>query len=300
MPQPVHFFWKTRIAPTPSGFLHLGNVLSFAITAAIAEKTNAKILLRIDDLDRERVRKEYVQDIFDTLNFLEIPWHEGPRNFQEYEREYSQIHRLDLYRGALEELRKSGQLFACTCSRAQVRANSADEIYSGTCRDKVLPLEAKGVNWRLRTERAKEITIHTLLEGVIKTNLSAGMQDCVVRKKDGYPAYQLVSVVDDLHFGVDLIVRGRDLYDSTLAQAYLASVLNADGLKNITFHHHLLLIAGSGGKLSKSTGDTSVHYLRQHGKKPSDIYTEIAAMLGFEENVKDWRQLAEFVGFKKM
>src|SRR5579863_8142302 len=139
MPELTRSFSKTRIAPTPSGFLHLGNALSFAITAAIAERTNAKILLRIDDLDRERVRKEYVQDIFDTLNFLEIPWHEGPRNFSEYETEYSQIHRLKWYQTALEQLKNSGQVFACNCSRAQIRANNPDEIYPGTCREKALP-----------------------------------------------------------------------------------------------------------------------------------------------------------------
>src|SRR3546814_5255566 len=89
---------KTPIAPTPSGFLHLGNVLSFSLTAGLAAKMNARIVLRIDDLDRERVRKRYVQDIFDTLDFLEISWHEGPANFGEYQREHSQLHRLDLYR----------------------------------------------------------------------------------------------------------------------------------------------------------------------------------------------------------
>src|SRR5579863_2523232 len=157
MPELTRSFSKTRIAPTPSGFLHLGNALSFAITAAIAERTNAKILLRIDDLDRERVRKEYVQDIFDTLNFLEIPWHEGPRDFREYEKEYSQIHRMALYDDALEELRDSGNVFACTCSRAQIRAVSPDEIYPGTCRDNAISLNAKEVSWRLPTDSAKEI-----------------------------------------------------------------------------------------------------------------------------------------------
>lgn len=294
MPE-ARVYSKTRIAPTPSGFLHLGNALSFAITAAIAEKADAKILLRIDDLDRERVRKEYVQDIFDTLNFLEIPWHEGPRNFREYENEYSQIHRLDLYNDALEELRKSGQLFACTCSRTQIRDTSPDEIYPGTCRDKAMPLETKGVSWRLRTESAEEIEINTLDQGIIKTRLPMAMQDFVVRKKDGYPSYQLASVIDDVHFGVDLVVRGQDLFDSTLAQSYLASTLQAEAFRKATFHHHSLLKAPSGGKLSKSAGDTSIRYLREQGKKPSDVYTELGAMLGQKEHVKNWQQLGEVV-----
>src|ERR1700755_812419 len=117
MDEGIKHFKKTRIAPTPSGFLHLGNAYSFALTAALAEKYGAKILLRIDDLDRERVQKEYVQDIFDTLNFLELPWDEGPRNVMELERDWSQIHRMGLYKEALDLLREEGDLFACNCSR---------------------------------------------------------------------------------------------------------------------------------------------------------------------------------------
>ena len=286
----THQFKKTRIAPTPSGFLHLGNVLSFAITAAMAEQAGAKILLRIDDLDRDRVRKEYVQDIFDTLDFLEIPWHEGPRNFEEYGSEFSQVHRLPLYNNVLDELKQNGQLFACTCSRAQ-----AGGIYAGTCRDKNIPFDEKGVSWRLKTDISHEIAVNTLNKGIIKTNLPAAMQDFVARKKDGYPAYQLASVIDDLHFGVDLVVRGEDLWDSTLAQLYLAFALHAGTFQQATFYHHRLLAGKDGGKLSKSAGDTSINYLRGQGKKPHDIYTQIATMLGYDEPAKDWRQLSELI-----
>jgi len=284
-------FTKTRIAPTPSGFLHLGNVFSFVITAAIADQAGAKILLRIDDLDRDRVRREYVQDIFDTLNFLDIPWHEGPRNYAEYETEFSQMHRLKLYGAALEELRQSGQLFACNCSRAQVRMNNPGEIYAGTCRDKHIAFDAKDLSWRLKTGIAKDIAVNTLNQGVVKTYLPAAMQDFVVRKKDGYPAYQLASLIDDQYFGVDLVIRGEDLWDSTLAQLQLASQLEANDFQQITFHHHQLLSEKGGNKLSKSAGDTSVSYLRKQGKKPADIFSEIAAMLGYDEAVRDWRQL---------
>ncbi|MES2108653.1 MAG: glutamate--tRNA ligase family protein, partial [Bacteroidota bacterium] len=90
-------FHKTRIAPTPSGFLHVGNVLSFSITAALARKTGAKTLLRIDDMDQTRANARYIQNIFDTLNFLEIPWDEGPANADDFEKSYSQVHRLNLY-----------------------------------------------------------------------------------------------------------------------------------------------------------------------------------------------------------
>jgi glutamyl-tRNA synthetase len=287
MEEGKHHLKKTRIAPTPSGYLHLGNVLSFAVTAAIAEKTGAKILLRIDDLDRNRVRKEYVQDIFDTLHFLEIPWHEGPRNYAGYESEFSQVHRLPLYNDALEQLKQSGTLFACECPRGQ--------LYTGACREKHIPFNANAVSWRLKTDTSREIVVNTLNEGAIKTHLPEAVQDFVVRKKDGYPAYQLASVVDDLHFGIDLVVRGEDLWDSTLAQLYLASVLQADDFSKIVFYHHPLLAEKGGKKLSKSAGDTSVSYLRKQGKKAGDIYSEIAKMLGHDQPVKDWRELAELV-----
>ena len=152
-------FHKTRIAPTPSGFLHVGNASSFMITAALAEETNAKLLLRIDDLDRDRVEEAYVKDIFETLHFLEITWDEGPQNYEEYQHTWSQMQRLALYNAALEQLQQSGHLFACTCSRTQVLKDSPDGSYPGTCRHKKLPLNTPGANWRVSTElpRATEL-----------------------------------------------------------------------------------------------------------------------------------------------
>lgn len=291
--KPQHFN-KTRIAPTPSGYLHLGNALSFAITAALAKKTGAKILLRIDDLDRARVNKAYVQDIFDTLNFLEIPWDEGPRDFAEYESEYSQVHRMELYQKALEELKESKAVFACTCSRSQIRMNNHDDSYPGTCRDKELSVDTPYASWRLKIAEAAEIAVKSLT-GPIHAMLPEQMHDFVVRKKDKYPAYQLTSVIDDIHFGIDLIVRGEDLWPSTLAQLYLSSVLHYDNFQNTTFHHHALLSETGGKKLSKSAGDTSIKHLREQGKKPKDIYGAIADLLGIKELVTDWWQLGETI-----
>jgi len=293
MDEGIKHFKKTRIAPTPSGFLHLGNAYSFALTAALAEKYGAKILLRIDDLDRERVQKEYVQDIFDTLNFLDIPWHEGPRDMEEYENEYSQIHRMDLYRDALNQLEERDAVFACDCSRAQIRASSPDDVYLGTCREKGISLDAREVNWRLKTDDSKTLKVNTLTEGIIEATLPPAMNDFVIRKKDGFPAYQLASVIDDVYFDVDFIIRGQDLWDSTLAQLYLADVLDAGTFQKSTFHHHALLASPAGGKLSKSAGDTSIRYLRQQGFKAADIHTQIAQMLGTRERIINLGQFAE-------
>jgi len=288
-------FTRTRIAPTPSGFLHLGNALSFAITAALARKANARILLRIDDLDRERVENAYVQDIFDTLHFLEIPWDEGPKDITEFEKEYSQLHRMNLYAEALQQLQDNGDVFACTCSRSQVLRDGPDGAYHGTCRDKNIPLDTKDASWRLRTTDAKELSVKTLQGSIIQTRLPASMQAFVVRKKDGFPAYQLSSVMDDLHYGVDLVVRGEDLWPSTLAQHYLAMILGQDAFLNTRFYHHPLLEEYSGKKLSKSAGATSIQHLRKQGQKPADIYAMMAQMAGMEAPAENWQRFSESI-----
>jgi glutamyl/glutaminyl-tRNA synthetase len=327
-------FKKTRIAPTPSGYLHLGNVLSFALTAALARQTGAGILLRIDDLDRGRMSKDYVEDIFETLSFLGIPWDEGPWDFNEYERDYTQLRRMDLYEEALRQLREEGKLFACTCSRTQVLRDSTDGGYAGRCRDKGIPLDTGGCNWRIRTEAAGEIGVKGIA-GMIGGNVSAGgdrmrgiaeagvqhiagtargqeiraalpvdMTDFVVRKRDGYPAYQLTSVIDDLHYGIDLVVRGEDLWPSTLAQQFLARELGRVAFSEIHFYHHALLMetggadgsAGGDGmrsamKLSKSAGATSVRWLRGQGVRPADVYSMIVRMLGMDFQAGSWAEL---------
>jgi glutamyl-tRNA synthetase len=285
-------FRKTRIAPTPSGYLHLGNVYSFALTAALARKHNAQILLRIDDLDRERVQKAYVQDIFDTLHFLDIPWHEGPRNYDEYEQQYSQVHRMRLYNDALEQLKASGAVFACNCSRAQVLQQHPSGIYQGTCLHKHLPFDTTDVCWRLHTRVEEHIPVKDLGGNTVPSAFPAAMQYFVVRKKDGYPAYQLASVIDDLHLGIDMVVRGADLRDSTLAQQYLAQKLQLHAFGDIAFHHHPLMMDTGSKKLSKSDGATSVQYLRRQGKKASDIYAMVSNMTGFSEVARHWQDFA--------
>ena len=284
---PVIPFHKTRLAPTPSGFLHLGNVLSFAITAALSKKHGAKILLRVDDLDQARVNKPYLRDIFDTLNFLEINWDEGPRDVKDFEENYSQLHRMGLYQEAMQQLADGGRVFACTCSRSQLSANPC------ACLEKKVPLDTENASWRFITRAYKELAVKGYDARIVRSLLPAEMQNFVVKKKDGFPAYQLTSVIDDLFYGVDLVVRGEDLWPSTLAQQELALALGKTAFADITFYHHPLFKDNSGQKLSKSAGAMSVKYLREKGLTPKEIYVQIAALTGIKENIGNWQQLGD-------
>lgn len=285
-------FTKTRIAPTPTGYLHLGNLYNFALTAAIAAKHSAGILLRIDDLDQQRVNTAYVQDIFNTLEFMNIPWQEGPRNMQDYLQHYSQVHRMLLYMQVMNKLRDERKVFACNCSRTQVLQQSSAGVYPGTCLHKQLPFD--GNAWRLDTTAATPLMVKSVDGSITKATLPLEMQYFVVRKKDSYPAYQLASVLDDLYFEVDCIVRGADLWQSTLAQHYLAQVLQKQAFTNIFFHHHGLLVGGDGNKLSKSAGSTSIQYLRKQGKTPKEIYGMIGQMAGIGK-ISSWEDLIPLV-----
>ncbi|WP_252791066.1 glutamate--tRNA ligase family protein [Mucilaginibacter flavidus] len=280
------YFNKARIAPTPSGFLHVGNILSFSITAAVARKTGAKILLRIDDIDQARANKQYIQDIFDTLNFLEIPWDEGPRNVKEFEDSYSQVHRLGLYNEAFERLRGNGAVYACTCSRSQLNTSVCN------CKNKVLTDDIINASWRLDTSGNLPLSVKSYNGETVTAASPAEMENFVIKRKDGLPAYQLTSVIDDLFYGVDLVVRGEDLWPSTLAQHQLSLALGEEIFAEIAFYHHPLLMEAPGKKLSKSAGSTSINYLRAQGKKPADIFVLIAGMLGIKETVVNWEQLA--------
>jgi glutamyl/glutaminyl-tRNA synthetase len=280
---------KTRIAPTPSGFLHMGNVLSFAITVALAKKNNAKVLLRIDDIDQARADKQYIQDIFDTLNFLEIPWDEGPKDVTDFGIEFTQLHKLPLYNKALKQLQDNDKVYACNCSRKQIGENICH------CKEKQLPLDTDNVSWRLITSPGKKFVVKAYSGDLREAELPVAMNNFVVRKKDGFPAYQLTSVVDDLYYGVDLVVRGEDLWHSTLAQHQLAIALGQDDFNKITFYHHPLLKDSSGNKLSKSAGAASIKYLREQGKSAGEVYHLIGEVTGTDSPVTNWMDLAAMV-----
>lgn len=286
---------KTRLAPTPSGYLHLGNIYSFAVTLALAQKTGARLLLRIDDMDRERAAPHFIQDIFDTLHFLGLPWNEGPTDSTDFETRWAQPHRLGLYNHALKTLLEAEQVFACTCSRTGILKYSADGSYPGTCRYKNLPLNLPGSALRIKTPASADVQLQTWSGVQQVQELPAAVQNFVVRKKDGRPAYQLCSLVDDIHFGVDLVVRGLDLLPSTLAQWWLSTLLPPNRFAETVFVHHPLVTDEQGAKLSKSAGHTSVYGLRKQGLKKEDVFALLGKMTGATELVGNWQTLAEVI-----
>lgn len=281
-------FKLTRFAPTPSGFLHLGNLYSFLVTKVLAEKTGAEILLRIDDLDRDRYKREYVQDIFDTLNFMEISYNSGPKTVQEFEQEWSQIHRMERYLEALEQIKSRKLVFACDCTRKKIQQMDSSGYYLGHCQVRNIPLERQDTCWRMDTYDTDFIKIKTYAEGQKSYTLPEDSAFFIIRKKDKLPSYQLTSVIDDMYYGVDLIVRGNDLLGSTLDQQIIANGLEYTSFQEATFHHHSLLKGPKNKKLSKSEGATSIQFLRKEGKKPSDIYQILGEMIGSKESIQDF------------
>jgi len=221
-----------------------------------------------------------VADIFDTLTYLGITWDEGPMDYDAYASAFSQVHRLGLYHQALAQLRVQGAVFACDCSRAMLQRSHPAGVYTGRCKHRGLPLDGEGYCWRIDTDTA---------------DLPEHMHHFIVRKKDGMPAYQLASVVDDTYFGVDLIVRGKDLWESTMAQRFLAEVLGYAPFGGASFVHHTLLTAGAGEKLSKSAGATSVRYLRKRGYSCADIYRTVGEMAGLQQPIFSWKDLEPLI-----
>jgi glutamyl-tRNA synthetase len=270
-------------------------MLSFVLTAGMARKYGASILLRIDDMDHERLRKEYLDDIFETLKFLEIPWDEGPRSTEEQLATFSQKNRSNLYREAMNHLQEKNSVFACACSRSKLEQAANSNRYPGTCRDQNISLDASNVQWRLKTNPDAIIEMHDLLKGTVSTQLPVGMESFQVRKKNGDPSYQLTSLMDDLHFGIDLIVRGEDLWDSSLAQLSLARRLDKPSFLAAKFLHHPLLKLNGNEKLSKSAGSTSIQYLRRSGLNMQEIYAKMAVSVGSDQHPQNWLELYQIL-----
>jgi glutamyl-tRNA synthetase len=269
-----------RLAPTPSGYLHLGNALNFGLTWLLARLQGGRLRLRIDDLDAPRSQPEFVEDIFRSLEWLGLNYEEGPGGPSEQAALFSQHHRIPLYEAALARLWESGKLFACDCSRKSIRERSPQGLYPGTCRERGLSREQAQVAWRLRTPAQLAIQWQDQAMGLQSILLTDKMPDFVIRRKDQLPAYQLASLVDDQLYGINWLVRGADLRESTAAQLYVADCLGEDRFCQAHFLHHPLLLDEKGEKLAKSAGAASLLQRREGGQDASLVFAHLSRWLG--------------------
>ena len=243
-------------------------------------------MLRIDDLDGARKRRAFVEDIFKTLEWLKLDYDKGPTTAAELENKWSQVHRKELYMHLLNTLNESGKLYSCSCSR-RVQSVNGD-----CCDHKNLPAHAAYVSWKVAIPAAHKVFVESPLKGYSK---KVAIQDFVVLRKDKLPAYQIASVADDLHFGINFVVRGEDLLSSTASQLYLAQLAGKTAFQQAHFLHHPLLNDGFGKKLSKSKGAAALKSWRDQGIGPEHLYQLAAHMLKLETSapVTSLQQLLE-------
>ncbi len=261
---------RGRFAPSPSGRMHLGNVYSAVLSFLSAKSRGGEWILRIEDLDTQRCKREYADILEDDLRWLGLSWDEGGQAGGAHE-PYYQSARGELYREALERIRQKGLLYPCYCRRADILAARAPHesdgmvVYSGRCFS--LTSEERKA---LEKERRPAMRIHVPDEtsafedghyGLQTCNLSRDCGDFILQRADGSFAYQLAVVVDDALMNVNEVVRGCDLLQSTHQQIFLYKVL---GYEAPRFYHLPLLMSASGHRLAKRDAGTDMGYLRQH------------------------------------
>ena len=257
----------SRIAPTPSGYLHAGNAYNFILTYLLTRSLGGVLHLRIDDYDLGRYRREFVQNIFDVLEFLGLDYDKGAKSVSDFERNFSFKTRAKRYENALKKL---DEIYICECTRATKDAYE-NGIYTKICKDKKLKFIKDKTAIRLSVDENDELG----------RQVAAQMGDFVIYKKDFTPAYNFASVIDDEDMEVNLVVRGEDLLPCTLAQRYLAKRLNF-GFLNAKFIHHKLLLDGA-KKLSKSSKSPPIDL----SQNPQIYYKILASDLGLNLSSAD-------------
>jgi glutamyl-Q tRNA(Asp) synthetase len=275
-----------RFAPSPNGALHLGHALSALTGFELAQRCGGRFLLRIEDIDTNRARPEYVQGIFDDLAWLGISWEEPVLRQSLY---------FPDYQAAAEKLLALGVLYPCFATRNEIVA-AADVgrldpegalVYPCLWRDRppddVERARARGLSYALRIDMQRAIDmVRDKLGGAALTFTEfdekgterkivadpARWGDVLVMRKEIPASYFLAVVVDDARQGITHVTRGMDLFAATDAQRILQVLLD---MPEPVYHHHRLILDGTGRKLSKSRGDTSIAYLRSQGASPAHI-----------------------------
>jgi glutamyl/glutaminyl-tRNA synthetase len=285
--------YRGRIAPSPTGHLHLGHARTFWIAQQRALSNGGALVLRNDDLDSTRFKMEFVDAMIEDLRWFGFEWQEGPDIGGPFG-PYNQSERMDFYREALEKLRSGGFIYSCTCSRKDIRtaaraphaAEDNEPVYPGTCRPpnaggnvsraslseiKLAPADAHlapetRFNWRFRVPDGETISFRDENFGPQEFVAGRDFGDFVVWRADGVPAYQLACVVDDAAMEIAEVVRGEDLMASTARQLLLYRSLK---LEPPAFYHCELMKDDRGVRLAKRHDSLSLRTLKDSGATPS-------------------------------
>ena len=269
-----------RLAPTPSAYLHAGNLFAAIVAWLLVRSRNGRLVLRIEDLDVSRCKREYADGIMRDYERLGINWDNSDVMWQS--------ERSGAYQEALEGLCAHGLVYPCFCSRADLHAASAPHvgetyIYAGTCREipeaeRTRLMSVKRHSLRLRVPD-EDVRFTDVLQGGQCINLAGECGDFIVRRSDGVFAYQLAVTVDDLAQGVTQVVRGCDLVSSTPQQIHLRRLLDADA-PELEFCHVPLLLDEQGKRLSKRDRDVSLAGLVEHFGSVEAFIGDLAGKTG--------------------
>ena len=282
----------TRFAPAPTGRLHLGHVVNALYVWGIARATGGRVILRIEDHDRQRSRRAHEAAILGDLERLGLMPDAPPlADFRAGRSAYRQSDDPAPYEAAVDVLRSQGRVYACTCARAALLAWRGPGC-PGACRARRVPDDAPGAALRASLgegegEGQGEETFDDLLQGPQAGDPSAD-GDLTLRDRHANWSYPLCVVVDDARHRVDLVIRGRDLLDATSRQLRLGRLLGREEAP--AFLHHPLLRKPSGAKLSKADHDTSIRDLLDGGAAPADLLGFAAAAVGLLPTVRPVRQ----------
>ncbi len=271
----------TRFAPSPTGYLHLGHAVNAVYVWGVARALGGRVLFRLEDHDRGRCRPEYESAVLDDLEWLGLePDLAAPAELRRGPSPYRQSDCGGAYQEALDRLAAAGLVFGCECSRREIDAEAGDVFnretrYPGRCRDRGLPLDG-GRGVRLRVEPGLEPFEDARLGPQVQEPAEQ-CGDFLVRDRFGRWTYQFAVVVDDVRHGVDLVIRGEDLLESTGRQLMLGRLLGRK--RPAVFLHHPLIFRPDGLKLSKANRDSGIRDLREAGLTRHEVLGR-AAWLG--------------------
>ncbi|OED40697.1 glutamate--tRNA ligase [Chromatiales bacterium (ex Bugula neritina AB1)] len=277
---------RTRFAPSPTGYLHIGGARTALFSWLYARKHNGDFVLRIEDTDRDRSTAESVQAILDGMEWLGLDYDEGP---------YFQTKRYDLYQQVIDQLLKTGHAYRCYCSKERLdkmrelaTAEKRKPRYDGSCRDKTEPVEGAPSVVRFRTPDTGSVIFNDLVKGPIEID-NAELDDLVICRSDGNPTYNLTVVADDIDMGITHVVRGDDHINNTPRQIHICQALGAP----LPAFAHLPMILGDDGKrMSKRHGAVSVTQYSEDGILP-DAMLSYLARLGWSHGDQELFSIAE-------